>query len=204
MERTSGSTSSTEFNARGPGATSWVALGRVVGVHGMHGQLRVRVHGGDPTNLLQAPKVVFGAGEGEARPSEFAQEFAVLEVLDGRAGEVRMKLSGIDGRDEAEAFSGQQLWGPKSTLVPLSEGEYYAFQLVGCGVEDQQGHAIGIVREIVETGAADLLVVVDAAGVEHLIPAREPLLIEVDLEARRITIDAIPGLLGAAEEESEP
>ena len=54
---------------------------------------------------------------------------------------------------------------------------------------------IGTVRGIWETGAPDVLVVEDADGAEHLIPAAEALLLEVDIEGGRIVVDAIPGLV---------
>jgi 16S rRNA processing protein RimM len=56
------------------------------------------------------------------------------------------------------------------------------------------------VREIWETGAPDVLVVIDAAHREHLIPAAREILREVDVAARRITIDAPPGLLDLGDE----
>jgi 16S rRNA processing protein RimM len=66
---------------------------------------------------------------------------------------------------------------------------------VGCRVEDGAGREIGVVRGIWETGAADVLVIEDAAGREILVPAAESVLREVDLAGGRVVIDAPPGLL---------
>ena len=80
-------------------------------------------------------------------------------------------------------------------LGPLAAGEYYQYELVGCRVEDGEGRVLGVVSGIWETGAPDVLVVVDAARREILIPAAREILREVDVSARRITIDPPAGLL---------
>ena len=188
MEQTVGSTSSTEGAPRAPGA---VALGRVAGAHGLRGQLRVSVVGGDAANLLGIPRVKLGRTEEDPT----AEAYDVVSVAHGRRNEVRMKLVGIGDRAAAEALRGLLVLGRTADLERLPPGEYYGYELVGCCVEDGAGRRIGVVREIWQTGAPDVLVVEDAAGAEHLIPAAPGILQEVDVEGRRIVIDAIPGLL---------
>jgi 16S rRNA processing protein RimM len=123
----------------------------------------------------------------------------VRAIGSGRRGEARLALDGVDSREAAEALRGRLVLAPAGHLEPLSEGEYYQYELVGCRVEDGEGRTLGVVSGIWETGAPDVLVVVDesAAGREHLIPAAGEFLREVDLEARRIVIDVPPGLLDA-------
>ena len=188
MEQTAGSTSSTDGAPRTPGA---VVLGRVAGAHGLRGQLRVSVVGGDAANLLDIPRVKLGRTEEDPT----AEAYDVVSVAHGRRNEVRMKLVGIGDRAAAEALRGLLVLGRTADLERLPPGEYYEYELVGCCVEDGAGRRIGVVREIWQTGAPDVLVVEDAAGAEHLIPAAPGILQEVDVEGRRIVIDAIPGLL---------
>ena len=188
MERTVGSTSSTEDPPR---AAEVVALGRVAGAHGLRGQLRVRVIGGDPTSLMHIPRVSLGRTEEDPT----AEAYDVERVARGRRDEVRMALAGIGNRAAAEALRGLFVLGRTADLERLPPGEYYEYELIGCRVEDGAGRPIGVVREVWRTGAPAVLVVVDAAGAEHLIPAAEGILQEVDVEGRRIAIDAIPGLL---------
>ena len=188
MEQTVGSTSSTED---APRAAEVVALGRVAGAHGLRGQLRVRVIGGDAAGLMHIPQVKLGRTEEDAT----AEAYDVVGVARGRRNEVRMALAGIRHRAAAEALCGLLVLGHTADLERLPPGEYYEYQLLGCRVEDGAGRHIGVVREIWRTGPPDVLVVEDAAGAEHLIPAADGILQEVDVEGRRIAIDAIPGLL---------
>ena len=188
MERTAGSTSSTE--------TLRVTLGRVIGAHGLRGELRVRLADGTDNNLRAGSSVWLAREEGDPK----AVEARVRAVGSGRRGEARLALDGVDGREAAEALRGRLVQAGVDQLGPLAIGEYYQYELVGCRVEDVAGRALGVVSGIWETGAPDVLVVVDAAQREILIPAASAILREIDVAERRIVVDAPPGLIDAVEE----
>jgi 16S rRNA processing protein RimM len=169
----------------------YIVLGRVVGAHGLRGQVRVRYFEGGPDELLRLPRLVLG--ESEDDPGALAYD--VGEASAGRGREVRLALVGVDRRDAAERLRGRLVMTDPDRLEALPEGEYYAYQLIGCRVEEEGGREIGIVRGIWPIGEHDLLRVEGEAGVEHLIPAVPDLLREVDMEGRRIVVEVIPGLL---------
>ena len=174
-------------------APDGVPVGRVVGAHGLRGELRVRLLDGEDNHLRAVTSVLLAREEGDPK----AVEARVRAVGSGRRGEARLSLEGVDSREAAEALRGRLVLAHAEHLEPLLAGEYYQYELVGCRVEDGGGHALGVVAGVWETGAPDVLVVVDeaAGGRERLIPAVGEILREVDLEARRIVIDAPPGLL---------
>ncbi len=191
MEPTAGSTSSTERERE---SAERVVLGRVVGAHGMGGQLRVRYFGGVPDNLMRLEAVFLAESEDAAA----AERFEVTRVIAGRREEVRVTLSGVEDRESAERLRGKLVIVEASQLEALPEGEYYSYQLIGCRVESADGQRIGTVREVWPTGAVDILVVEDEKGAQQLLPAAESQLREVDIEARRIVIEILPGLLDSA------
>jgi 16S rRNA processing protein RimM len=186
MERTAGSTSSIE--------PLRLTLGRVIGAHGLRGELRVQLFDGTNNNLSAVPSVWLAREEGDPK----AVEARVRAVGSGRRGEARLALEGVDGREAAEALRGRLVQAQVDQLGPLAAGEYYQYELIGCRVEDGHGRVLGVVREIWETGAPDVLVVVDENRREILIPAVQAILREVDVAGRRITIDAPPGLIDPA------
>src|SRR5262245_9412862 len=188
MERTAGSTSSIE--------TFRVTLGRVIGAHGLRGEVRVRLFGETDNNLRAVPSIWLAREEGDPK----AVEARVRAVGSGRHGEARLALEGIGDREAAEALRGRLVQARVDQLGPLEAGEYYQYELVGCRVEDVEGRVLGVVQGIWETGGPDVLVVVDAERRELLIPAAREILREVDVTARRITVDAPPGLLDPVEE----
>ena len=170
-----------------------VAIGRIVGAHGVRGRVRVRSFDAAPDNLLQASSVTLG--ESEEDPKAVSAE--VVGAEPGRSGEVRMALVGVDGREAASRLQGRLVMVDAGQLEQLPDGEYYEYQLVGCRVEGAEGQTIGAVREVWSTAGSDLLVVESEEGEQRLIPTAGEFLREVDLEARRIVIEIIPGLLDA-------
>jgi len=84
---------------------------------------------------------------------------------------------------------------PESEASPLEEGEFFEHQLAGLEVVNKQGVKVGEVTAMIKTGGADVLVVQGVDGKEHLVPFADEICSEVDLNARRITIDPPRGLL---------
>lgn len=173
---------------------SRIVLGEIVGAHGLRGEVRVRIAGDSAENLLDADALWLGRGVEDRA----ARRVVVLGGGAGRGHELRLRLEGIDDRDRAEALRGLALMTERSALPPLPSGEYYWHELVGCRVESEAGLPAGVVAEIWETGAHDVLVVVDEQGVRRLVPTAEAIMKHVDLEARRIVVADLPGLLDPA------
>ena len=167
-----------------------VVMGEIVGPHGLHGELRVRVTGDSPEPLLAAPALWLGrsAADPEARRRR------VLAGGTGRGGEVRLRLEGIETRADVQAVVGLLLAGPADLLPALPEGEVYWYELVGCRVESEAGLPLGTVREIWETGAHDVLMIEAEDGLRRLIPTAAEIMKEVDLDAGRILVVDLPGL----------
>lgn len=174
-----------------------MVLGRVVGAHGLRGQIRVRWLGDGPENLLAAKKVELAAGRGDGDPEPAA--FEIEGGGRGRSGEVRLALGGVDRREIAETLRGRLVTVDSMELPRAQAGEAYWFELVGCQVETASGSVVGRVRELWDTPAHDTLVVVGADGRDRLIPATPALLRQLDVAAKRIVIEDLPGLIDPLE-----
>ncbi|MFO0691472.1 MAG: ribosome maturation factor RimM [Myxococcota bacterium] len=170
---------------------SRIVLGEIVGAHGLRGEVRVRIAGDGGESLLDLEALWLGRGVDDAT----ARRVAVLGGGPGRSGEIRLRLEGIGDRDRAEALRRLVVMTERSQLPALPAGEYYWHELIGCRVESESGAVVGTVQEIWETGAHDVLVVVDEGGVRRLVPTAEALMKSVDVEARRIVVAELPGLL---------
>jgi len=175
------------------GAPARVTLGRVVGAHALRGEVRVRVLGDGPENLLAVEEVVLCLDEedGDARP------YTVVGRGSGRPGEVRLGLEGVTDRDAASALRGRLVRVDAEALAPRDPDELYWHELVGCRVVGDDGREIGVVDELWETGAHDVLVVRTETGERHLLPTARELMREVDVPGRRIVVALVPGLLDA-------
>jgi 16S rRNA processing protein RimM len=171
-----------------------IVLGEIKGPHGLDGEVRVRIAGDGPEHLLAVESVWLGRSATDPE----ARRIGVRACGPGRAGEVRLRFDGVGRRDAVEALVGLLVTAPPTVLPELPEGEFYWYQLIGCSVESETGKAVGTVREIWETGAHDVLVIVDEDGVRRLVPTAAELVKSIDLEAHRIVVVDLPGLLEPA------
>lgn len=110
-----------------------------------------------------------------------------------QSGRVVLKFSGVDSMNDAEMLRNAEICVPEDEAVELEDDEYYDWELTGCMVETIDGAPLGIVRELMRTGGADLLVV-DGAK-EYLIPFAEAICVEVDIDNKLIKVDPPEGLL---------
>ncbi|KAF0811884.1 Ribosome maturation factor RimM [Andreprevotia sp. IGB-42] len=112
-------------------------------------------------------------------------------VLEGHVQPKKLaaQLEGVEGRDAAFALKGMQVAVPRSALPVLdSDNEFYWADLIGLAVVNTQGESLGVVDKLFETGANDVLVVMDGAT-ERLLPFVGHVVLKVDLDAGSITVD---------------
>lgn len=168
-----------------------IVIGVIAGPHGLDGEVRVRIACDGPEPLLTAEAVWVGTSATDPE----ARRYRVQGCGLGRKGEVRLRFDGIEGRDAIASLVGLVVSAPASHLPVLPDGEFYWYELIGCRVASENGLEVGTVREIWETGAHDVLVVVDEDGVRRLLPTARDLMTDVNLETRRIVVADLPGLL---------
>jgi 16S rRNA processing protein RimM len=162
-----------------------VAVGRVVGVFGKKGSLRVSSLTDFPSRILDLHSVYL-VGK-EARP------YQVLAVDEHGRG-YRMTLSGVDSDAKARELIGCYVSIPEDQIEPLPLGVHYAFELVGLTACLEDGQKLGDVTEILELPASDVLVI-DRGGREILIPLVSEFVKEILPEDRKIIVTPIEGLI---------
>jgi len=160
-----------------------VTLGRISGLFGVRGWIKVFSHTEPRERILQySPWSLRVQGEW--------RENAVAEgQRHGKA--VIARLEGMTERDAAAALVGAEIAVPRSRLPALGEGEYYWSDLEGLQVVTLDGQDLGHVDHLLETGANDVLVVQGER--ERLIPFLPPEVVRaVDLDAGVIRVDWDP------------
>lgn len=159
-----------------------LVIGRVSGIFGVHGWVKVFSHTDPRANILNySPWLLKVAGEWQP-----------FEVLDGQAEQggkaVVAKLSGIADREVARAHMGCDIAILKSQLPGIDDG-YYWSDLMGCEVITEDGTSLGRVDSLLETGAHDVLRI-KGDGEDVLIPfVMGEFIVEVDMDNKLIRVD---------------
>lgn len=163
------------------GSEKFVLLGKVVGVHGIRGELKLESYTEPRTQIFRYMPWRMKSAAGE-------------KTIDGCHGRAQGKgivaeLPGVTDRDAAVALVGTEIWVARSALPKAKPGEYYWCDLEGLEVVTVEGRSLGTVSHLIATGANDVLVAKDAER-ERLIPFLVGQFVtEVDLESGRITVD---------------
>ncbi|PDO11216.1 MAG: ribosome maturation factor RimM [Candidatus Reconcilbacillus cellulovorans] len=168
---------------------TYLNVGKIVNTHGIRGELKVL-----PTTDF--PDIRFARGS----------ELVVECPLTGRRQTVRVerarrhrttyivKFEGLDHIGEAERHKGCLLKVSERHRAPLSEGEFYFHDIIGCRVVDESGVDIGVVTEILQPGANDVWVVERPQGKPILLPYIDDVVLGVDVKAKRVTVRLMEGL----------
>ncbi|NMM27933.1 MAG: ribosome maturation factor RimM [Glaciimonas sp.] len=164
-----------------------VLVGYVSGAYGIHGWVRIRPYSADADALLNAKKWWFD------RPDVHRVDVIQAKL---HVDDVVAQLVGVSGRDAAEALKGTAIQISRSHFPALADGEFYWVDLIGLDVSDLGGAPLGIVQDLMSTGAHPILRVAvvdlqikDKPVRELLIPFVDQFVKTVDLQARKITVD---------------
>lgn len=166
-------------------------VGKIVGFHGLRGEVKIRPATNNPELLLSIKSMRTGN----------TPHFASVDLeVDTLAFDKRMlyaSFRGYDDRTSVQHFEGADLFTSEEQLEPLEEEEFWLKDLVGADVFTAEGRAVGKVVDIIY-GGNDIL---EIKGADHppeksiLVPFVKNLVPVVDLKARRIEVIDVPGLL---------
>ena len=160
-----------------------VVLGRINGLFGVRGWVKVYSHTEPRDNILNYnPLLVFYQGRWQP-----------MKLLGGRlqGKGVVLQLEGFDDRDLAAALIGSDIAIRHEQLPQIGSNEYYWTDLVGCKVRTVDGVELGVLKTLFETGSNDVMVV-DGER-ERLLPFLQPDVVKhVDLAERFIEVDWDP------------
>ena len=150
-----------------------VIVGRITGVYGVKGWLKVFSYT-DPMEAIvdYDPWFIRPEGRSKLTPGQAPWNRVGLETGKRHAKTVVVKFAGCDDRDQAMPYIGCEIAIEKTQLETLkNKDEYYWHDLLGLRVINQQNIELGIVKDILETGVNDVLVVYsEAEKKERLIP----------------------------------
>lgn len=158
-----------------------VLIGRIIKPQGRKGEVVVAPVSDQPGRFPALRHVYVPDSTGGART-------IAIQSCWPHKGRFVLKIEGVDSIDQAEDYRGVELRIAEEDLSPLDAGSYYHHQLRGLSVDDSRGQSVGIVREILETGSAPVLVIDGAKG-EVLVPLADAFVREINLPSGKMVIN---------------
>ena len=165
-----------------------ITIGVIQKPRGVKGEVKVLPTTDHPERFSLLRRVFLASPAGQRRK-------AFLKEVRFSQGSVFLRLESFTTPESVEEFRGWEIQIPRDEALPLAEGEYYIFDLVGLEVYTVEGDLVGSVADVKLITGNDLLQVSSPEGREILIPFVGEFVKDVDLEAGKIVIEPIEGLL---------
>ncbi len=162
-------------------------VGVISSTHGVRGEVKVYPTTDDPERFLDLEEVILDAGREEIPLKIERVKFFKNMVI--------LKFEGYDNINDIEKYKGRDLYITRDQAVELEEDEYFIADLIGMSVLTEEGEPLGILADVMPTGANDVYVVRREDGKELLIPAVKECILDVDVENQMMKIHVMDGLL---------
>ena len=160
-------------------------IGKVVGVHGIKGWLKVVSFAENPEPFTPGRQVY--VKKGENRPEAYT-----IQDCQPYKNVLRVAFDAVASREDAEALVGAELLINRAELPEPEDDSWYWFDLIGLSVYEDDVY-IGRVENIFATGSNDVLVVMHE-GTERLIPVIESIVRQIDVDNKTIRVNLPEGL----------
>lgn len=168
-------------------AEELLLIGQIVGVFGVQGQVKLKAVTDRPDHIRRRIRTVYLGPK--------FQPYQLGKVTQHKPGMLILSFKDITTRDAAQDLIRQEVYIREAEAAPLEQDEYYLHQLYGLTVVDDQGNQIGEVREVLETGANEVLVVTRRGQNDALIPMIHDVISKIDIAGKQIVITPLEGLL---------
>ena len=166
-------------------------VGVITSTHGIRGEVKVFPTTDDAKRFKKLKNVILDNGK-----EKIDMEIASVKFFKNM---VILKFKGIDDINDVEKYKKAELYVTRENAVPLKKDEYFIADLIGIEVTSDEGEALGVIDDVLQTGANDVYVVQAEGGKELLIqdllvPAIKACIKEVDIENQKMIVHLLAGL----------
>ena len=162
-------------------------LGYVIKPHGLSGEVQIFLDVDNPQeyDTLESVFVL----QGQQLVPFFIESLAI------RGDKGIVALEEVETVEDAKALKGAKLYLPLDNLPELENDEFYYHDLIGFALANAEGAPVGEIQVVLDAGAQELLQVKHTSGEEVLIPLADELIVHIDKEAKKLSMQIPEGLL---------
>lgn len=169
----------------------FLRIGVITSTHGIKGEVKVYPTTDSPQRFKEVKDVILKAQKGDIqtkiRGVRFFKNLAIVW------------FECFNNPEDAAKYIGTDIYIDRKDAQSLEEGEYYIADLIGCKVFDEEGNFLGVLKDVLQTGANDVYIVESAKPEEKnkeiLLPVIKECIKKVDIEKSEIIVHIMPGLL---------
>lgn len=162
-------------------------VGVITTTHGIKGEVKVFPTTDDKNRFKNLKEVYLDTGKEKillkVEGCKFFKQFVIL------------KFEGIDNINDIEMYKRCPLLVTRENAVELEEDEYFIADLIGLKIVTESGIELGILNDVISTGANDVYSVKTPDGGEVLLPAIKDCIMDVDMEAGEMIVHLMKGLM---------
>jgi 16S rRNA processing protein RimM len=170
-----------------PDSDELLLIGRIGTTFGVRGQIRLQSISDQPGHLVQHVRTLYIGSK--------RVPYQVVSAFEHKRSMIVLTLKGVTTPEAAQSLRHAEVFIREVDSAPLAADEYFLHQLYGLRVETDAGATLGEVRDVIETGANEVLVVARPGASDLLIPMIRDVIAELDLAAGRVVIRLMEGLL---------
>ncbi len=161
-------------------------VGVISSTHGIRGEVKVFPTTDNVKRFKKGISLILDTGKEEkelvVEGVKFFKQFVIL------------KFEGIDHINDIEKYKSKSLYVTRENAVKLKKNEYFIADLIGIKVWEDSGDFLGELKDVIETGANDVYVVLQENGKEILLPAIKDCILSVEIEERKMIVHVMEGL----------
>ena len=165
----------------------FLRVGVISSTHGIKGEVKVFPTTDDVKRFKKLKNVILDTGREhlnlEVEGVKFFKQFVIL------------KFKGLDNINDIEKYTGKDLLVDRANAVKLRKDEYFVVDLIGLEVFTEDGEKFGTMKDVLETGANDVYIIDSLNHGEVLIPAIKQCVLDIDIEANKMVIHLMKGLV---------
>lgn len=161
----------------------YIEFGKIVNTHALKGEIKIYSYTDNEANILNLKKVYIGSKEYKVERTRYQKGMFV------------MKLVGVDSIDQAENLVGMSVMREVLKEEKESDAEFFVKDLIGIEVFDDQGMLLGILSQVLPTGANDVYEIKKPSGECFLVPAIKRNVKSIDIKARKMVVTNLEGLI---------
>lgn len=163
-----------------PDASPRILVGRFGAAHGVRGEIRIKSFTQDPMALATYAGLTDAAG---------ARAFRIESARPVKDDLIVARIAGVNDRDGAEALTNTEIFVARKALPPPDEEEFYVADLIGMRAELADGSPFGMIANVLNFGAGDILDIALEGGGTRLVPFTRACAPHVDVSGRRVVVD---------------